>query len=125
MNSSSRLRKELYKRINETMDIINSPSSGLTWDQLFAYQISLMNDFDLLHVLNQACAEGFKEGVEDMKNLTPEEREEKDRRIKAEAEARKEQIRSRARELKAMGADVQQISKASLLSVEEIEMLFC
>ena len=123
MNSSSRLRKELYKRINETMDIINSPSSGLTWDQLFAYQISLMNDFDLLHVLNQACAEGFKEGVEDMKNLTPEEREEKDRRIKAEAEARKEQIRSRARELKAMGADVQQISKASLLSVEEIEQL--
>ena len=125
MNSSSRLRKELYKRINETIDIINSPSSGLTWDQLFAYQISLMNDFDLLHVLNQACAEGFKEGLEDMKNLTPEEREEKDRRIKAEAEARKEQIRSMARELKAMGADVQQISKASLLSVEEIEMLFC
>ena len=123
MNSSSRLRKELYKRINETMDIINSPSSGLTWDQLFAYQISLMNDFDLLHVLNQACAEGFKEGVEDMKNLTPEEREEKDRRIKAEAEARKEQIRSMARELKAMGADVQQISKALLLSVEEIEQL--
>ena len=125
MKSSSRLRKELYKRINETMDIINSPSSGLTWDQLFAYQISLMNDFDLLHVLNQACAEGFKEGLEDMKNLTPEEREEKDRRIKAEAEARKEQIRSMARELKAMGADVQQISKALLLSVEEIEMLFC
>lgn len=123
MKSSSRLRKELYKRINETMDIINSPSSGLTWDQLFAYQISLMNDFDLLHVLNQACAEGFKEGVEDMKNLTPEEREEKDRRIKAEAEARKEQIRSMARELKAMGADVQQISKALLLSVEEIEQL--
>ena len=123
MNSSSRLRKELYKRINETMDIINSPSSGLTWDQLFAYQISLMNDFDLLHVLNQACAEGFKEGLEDMKNLTPEEREEKDRRIKAEAEARKEQIRSMARELKAMGADVQQISKALLLSVEEIEQL--
>ena len=123
MKSSSRLRKELYKRINETMDIINSPSSGLTWDQLFAYQISLMNDFDLLHVLNQACAEGFKEGLEDMKNLTPEEREEKDRRIKAEAEARKEQIRSMARELKAMGADVQQISKALLLSVEEIEQL--
>ena len=123
MKSSSRLRKELYKRINETMDIINSPSSGLTWDQLFAYQISLMNDFDLLHVLNQACAEGFKEGVEDMKNLTPEEREEKDRRIKAEAEARKEQIRSMARALKAMGADVQQISKALLLSVEEIEQL--
>ena len=123
MNSSSRLRKELYKRINETIDIINSPSSGLTWDQLFAYQISLMNDFDLLHVLNQACAEGFKEGLEDMKNLTPEEREEKDRRIKAEAEARKEQIRSMARELKAMGADVQQISKALLLSVEEIEQL--
>ena len=123
MNSSSRLRKELYKRINETMDIINSPSSGLTWDQLFAYQISLMNDFDLLHELNHAFAEGFKEGLEDMKNLTPEEREEKDRRIKAEAEARKEQIRSMARELKAMGADVQQISKASLLSVEEIEQL--
>ena len=123
MNSSSRLRKELYKRINETIDIINSPSSGLTWDQLFAYQISLMNDFDLLHVLNQACAEGFKEGLEDMKNLTPEERGEKDRRIKAEAEARKEQIRSMARELKAMGADVQQISKALLLSVEEIEQL--
>ena len=123
MNSSSRLRKELYKRINETMDIINSPSSGLTWDQLFAYQISLMNDFDLLHALNQAFAEGFKEGLEDMKNLTPEEREEKDRRIKAEAEARKEQIRSMARELKAMGADVQQISKALLLSVEEIEQL--
>ena len=113
----------MYKRINETIDIINSPSSGLTWDQLFAYQISLMNDFDLLHVLNQACAEGFKEGLEDMKNLTPEEREEKDRRIKAEAEARKEQIRSMARELKAMGADVQQISKALLLSVEEIEQL--
>ena len=123
MNSSSRLRKELYKRINETMDIINSPSSGLTWDQLFAYQISLMNDFDLLHELNHAFAEGFKEGLEDMKNLTPEEREEKDRRIKAEAEARKEQIRSMARELKAMGADVQQISKALLLSVEEIEQL--
>ena len=123
MKSSSRLRKELYKRINETMDIINSPSSGLTWDQLFAYQISLMNDFDLLHELNHAFAEGFKEGLEDMKNLTPEEREEKDRRIKAEAEARKEQIRSMARELKAMGADVQQISKALLLSVEEIEQL--
>ena len=58
-----------------------------------------------------------------LRNISPEEREEKERRIKAEAEARKEQIRSMARELKAMGADVQHISKALLLSVEEIEQL--
>ncbi|MDY5639159.1 MAG: hypothetical protein SPF72_11395 [Parabacteroides sp.] len=113
MEILNRMPAELNNQIFRKLKHIAS-MSRLSPDEMLAYQISISNDIALLDSMRTEREEGEAIGLKKGEAIGLE---------KGREEGRMEEKRSMARNLKSMGLDPQQISRASGLSLEEIERL--
>ena len=117
MEILNRMPEELNNQIFRKLKHIAS-MSRFSPEEMLAYQMSVMNDIDLMNSYRTERQEGLTEG-----EAIGLKKGEAIGLEKGRMEGRMEEKRSLARNLKSMGLDLQQISQASGLTLEEIEQL--
>ena len=100
-NRPIELRQEIFELLFESAEI-----AKFTPEEVTKYQFDMTTEKDRRNQLKKATEDGLKEGRE-----------------KGRAEGRAEEIRSIAKRLLEMGSDIDFISQATGLPIEEIQSL--